>query len=240
MEIRARQKNNIIILDLIGRIDVNAAHFVESVGQCLHDGFTDILCNFDEVDAIDYMGISALVLAYKEVTNSNGRMKFCQIPVHVKNVLSVAGLDRVIDMHPTEEIALAAFDEDQIIENIQKLQLRRRFKRLPIDIKIELRPKHQKNPVCQKAEIVNLSGIGAYIFGCQQFSLGDEFILTMQLSPRETPLVLDVKVVWLPDKHIQPHLYPGVGVEFHKISQSDQQKLLDFIEKNLSRIISEK
>jgi hypothetical protein len=32
MEIRARQKENIIILDLAGRIDVDSANFVEVVG----------------------------------------------------------------------------------------------------------------------------------------------------------------------------------------------------------------
>ncbi|MDD5018842.1 MAG: STAS domain-containing protein [Candidatus Babeliales bacterium] len=240
MEIRARQKKDVIILELAGRIDMDAANFVEAIGQCLRDGFTDILCRFEQVDTIDYMGISALVLAYKEVTNNNGRMKFCDVPIHVKNVMTVAGLDRVIDIYLTEEAAMDAFSQDQVIENIQKLQLRRRFKRLPVDIKIELRPKYQKNPVCHKAEIVNLSGIGAYIFGCQQFRLGDEFVLTMQLSHKEEPLRLDVKVVWLPDKHIQPHLYPGIGVEFHNISQSAQQRILEFIDKNLSRIVSEK
>jgi anti-anti-sigma factor len=239
MEIRARQKKDVIILDLAGRIDMDAANFVEAVGQCLRDGFTDVLCNFEQVDTIDYMGVSALVLAYKDVTNNKGRMKLCLVPLHVKNVMAVAGLDRVIDIYPTEDAALAAFSQDMVIENIQKLQLRRRFKRLPVDFKIELRPKYQKDPVCHKAEIVNLSGIGAYIFGCRQFRLGDEYILTMQLSPKEDPLRLDVKVVWLPDKKIQPHLYPGVGVEFHNIPPSAQQRILEFIDKNLSRIISD-
>jgi stage II sporulation protein AA (anti-sigma F factor antagonist) len=239
LEIRARQKDNIIILDLAGRIDVNAANLVEAIGQCVRDGYNDILCNMEDVDFIDYMGISVLVIAYKEVINSNGRMKLAVVPSFLKGTLSVAGLERVIDIHATEEAALKSFSEDKIIENIQKMQLRRRFKRLPIDIKVELRPKHSRNPVCLKVDILNLSAIGAYIYGCDKFKLGDEVILKLKLPPKQEELELDAKVVWLPDKQVQPHNYPGVGVEFYNISVTVQQKLLEFIERNLSFLSSE-
>jgi anti-anti-sigma factor len=234
MEIRARQKNNVIILDLHGRIDIDSANFVEVVGQCLRDGYRDILCNFEEVDFMDYMGVSAVVIAYKEVTNSKGRMKFTNVPAHLKNVFSIAGLDRSIDIYATEDLALNTFCEDKIIEDIKKMQLRRRFKRLPIDIKIELKSKYEESPPCLKLDILNLSAIGAYIYGCDKFKLGDEVILKMKLPPRNEVMELDAKVVWLPDKQIQHLLHPGMGVEFSRISPSDQQKLLEFIERNLS------
>jgi anti-anti-sigma regulatory factor len=53
MEIRARQKDNVIILSLAGRIDVDSANLVEVAGQCVRDGYTDILCNLEEVEFID-------------------------------------------------------------------------------------------------------------------------------------------------------------------------------------------
>lgn len=234
MEIRARQKGSIIILDLFGRIDVDAANFVEVVGQCIRDGYSDILCNFESVDFIDYMGISVIVIAYKEVTNNNGRIKFTDIPAHLKGVFSVAGLDRVIDIYATEDIAMNSFKEDKVIENIKRMQLRRRFKRLHIDIKIELKAKYDRSAVCVKGDLLNLSAIGAYIFGCGQFKLGDEIILKLKLPPKLEEVELEARVVWLSDKQIQPHSHPGMGVEFNNISPSVQQKLLEFIEKNLS------
>jgi len=45
LEIKLRQKDYVIIMDLSGSIDVNSANLVEVVGQCLRDGYTDILCN---------------------------------------------------------------------------------------------------------------------------------------------------------------------------------------------------
>ena len=108
-EIRARQVEGVIILDLAGRIDVDSAQLVEVVGQCVRDGYLDILLNFEEVSFIDYLGVSAIVLAYKELTNALGRMKFTSLPTHLKNVFSISGLDRVIDIFATEELAVASF-----------------------------------------------------------------------------------------------------------------------------------
>lgn len=239
MDIKPRVKANVVILDLSNSIDVNSANLVEIVGQCLRDGYIDILCNFEEVESIDYMGISAIVLAYKEVMNNGGRMKFVHIPAHLRNLFSVTGLDRVIDIYATEELALNSFKEDKIIENIKKLQLRRRFKRLPIDIKIDLKDKSSKGPASYRADILNLSAVGAYIYGCDKFKLGDEVNIKLKLPPKNAELELQAKVVWMCDKQIQPQIFPGIGVEFHKISSEDQEKIIAFIDRNLSFSASE-
>jgi anti-anti-sigma factor len=234
LEIRPRQKEGVIILDLSGRVDVDSAHLVEIVSQCVRDGYLDLLLNFEEVDFIDYLGVSAIVLAYKEVTNNSGRMKFASIPTHLKGVFSVSGLDRVIEIYITEDLAVNSFKEDKVIENIKRMQLRRRFKRLPIDIKVELKAKYERPPTSHKLDIINLSAIGAYIFGCDKFKLGDEVIIKMKLPPKDEEMELEAKVVWLPDKQVQPHAYPGMGVEFVNIPSGIQQKIIDFIDRNFS------
>ncbi len=139
-------------------------------------------------------------------------------------------------MYPDEESALNSFKEDKVIENIKKLQLRRRFKRLPVDIKVELKEKYARSPICLKVDTVNLSAVGAYIYGCDKFKLGDEVILKFKLPPKMEDMELEAKVVWLSDKQIQIHLYPGMGVEFQNLSPAAQEKLVEFIERNLAFI----
>ncbi len=234
MEIKVRQNNSVVILDLAGRIDVNSANLVEVVGQCVHDGYGDILCNLEEVDFIDYMGTSVMVIAYKEIINNHGRMKFCNVPAHIRNIFCIAGLDRVIEMYVSEEQALNSFKEDKAIEEIKKMQLRRRFKRLPIDIKVELKAKNLRNPVCLKLYVLNLSAIGAFIVGCDKFKLVDEVILKIKLPPKKEELELEAKVVWIPDKQVQPHSHPGMGVEFVNLPTRIQEELVDFVERNIS------
>ena len=239
LEIKLRQIGNCVILDLSGRIDVDSANLVEVVGQCVHDGYLNILCNLESVQVVDYMGISVIAIAYKEAANHNGRMKFVNIPVHLRDMFTVAGLDRVMEIYVSEDLAIQSFREDKVIEEIKKMQLRRRFKRLPVDLKIELKPKQDNSPVCLKVEMLNLSAIGAFIFGCGKFKLGDEVALKMKLAPNPEILELDARVVWIPDKSVQPHEYPGIGVEFSDISPENQRKLIEFIERNLSSISSD-
>lgn len=234
MNIKARKVNNVIILDLEGKIDADSASFIEIVGQCVHDGYTDILCNLESTDFIDYTGISALVIAYKEVINHKGRMKFAHVPAHLKKIFSVAGLDQIMDIYATEELALNSFEEDQIIEKISKLQLRRRFKRLPLGIKIEVKSKDNYIRPVFKGSLLNLSGIGAYIYGSHDFKIKDEIVIKLKMPPKDTEISIDAQIVWLPDKQIQHQIYPGMGVVFHKISSDEQQKLLEFINKNLT------
>lgn len=149
------------------------------------------------------------------------------------------GLDRVINIYTNEDLAIKSFQEDKAIENIKKLQLRRRFKRLFMDIKAELKAKQDKSESCLKVDILNLSAIGAYIYGPDKFSLGDQVVLILRLTPKQQELQLEGAVVWLPDRQIQPHLYPGIGVEFCNISSSTQEKIIEFIERNISFISTE-
>jgi anti-anti-sigma factor len=234
LEIKLRQSGNCVILDLCGRIDVDSANLVEIVGQCVRDGYLDILCNLEDIQAVDYMGISVVAIAHKEIVNHNGRMKIVNIPAQLRYVFTISGMDRVIEIYASEELALNSFKEDRAIENIKKMQLRRRFKRLPIDLKIELKLKRDSFSESLKVEMLNLSAIGAFIFGCGKFKLGDEVILRMTLAPKLEALELEARVVWVPDKGVQPHEYPGIGVEFSNLSPADQQKLIEFIDRNIS------
>lgn len=226
-------------MDLCGRIDVDSANLVEVIGQCLHDGCLDILCNLEDIQAVDYMGISVVVIAYKEVVNHNGRMKFVNIPVHLRGVFTVSAIDRVMEIYVSEDAALNSFKEDKAIEDIKRMQLRRRFKRLPVDLKIELKSNKESSLECLKVEMLNLSAVGAFIFGCGKFKLQDEVTLKMKLAPNPEELELEARVVWVPDKGVQPHEYPGIGVEFSNISAANQQKLIEFIERNISSILSD-
>jgi len=239
LEIKLRQSGNSIVLDLCGRIDVDSANLVEVVGQCVRDGYVDILCNLEDIQVVDYMGISVIVIAYKEVVNHQGRMKFVNIPAQLRSVFAISGMDRVIEIYASEDVALNSFKEDKIIENIKKMQLRRRFKRLPIDLKIELKSNRDSSPECLKVEILNLSAIGAFIFGCDKFKLQDEVTLKMKLAPKPEVLELEARVVWVPDRGVQPHEYPGIGVEFSNLCAQNQQKLIEFIDRNLSSISSD-
>jgi anti-anti-sigma factor len=231
LEIYSREKHGVVILDLRGNIDINASEFIETVGWHLANHRLDLLCDFKHVDMIDYAGLSVLTIAYKNVVNHDGRMKFFNVPVSVRNVFRAVMLDRIFEFYETEEIALNAFKEDKEIQKIQKMQLRRRFKRVALDLPVAYKAKYGDNKE-YKGKILDLSGEGAFIFGKKTFALHD--ILTLEFDLQHIGKVgADVRVVWLSDKELQPHQYPGMGVEFYKISVAEQKKIVSFVDKNL-------
>lgn len=235
LEINFRRINSIAILDLVGSIDIDAANLIEMVGWCLENGYKDILCNFENINLVDYSGLSVLAIANKDVINHKGRMKFVNIPAHVKNIFCLVYLDRVFEIYLDEEQAIKSFQEDRIISEIQKKQLRRRFKRLPLDIDVEFKLK-SKDEKFSPGKVLNISAVGLLVFAKDTYPLGEILQIKLLLLPKPGLLQLDAKVVWLVDKEVQPQIYPGMGLEFYNFDSQTQKKIIEFVERNLPLI----
>lgn len=232
LEIDFRRSQSVAILDLSGSIDIDAANFIEMVGWCLENGYKDILCNFADVNLVDYAGLSVLAIAYKDVINHKGRMKFENIPAHIKKIFNLVCLDRVFEFYEDEGLAVNSFQEDRIISELQKKQLRRRFKRLPLDIDIEFRAK-SKDDKFNPGKVLNLSGVGLLVFAEKTYPLGEILDIRLLLLPKPGLVELEAKVVWIVQKEIQPQIYPGMGLEFHNLDSLTQRQIIEFVDRNL-------
>ena len=231
LEISLRRINTVAILDCSGEVNIDSANLVEKVGWCLENGYHSVLCNLESVTLIDFTGLSALALTYKDCVNHGARMKFCCVPLHIRKKFELVCLDRVLELHEDEKAALASFDEDEAISEIQKKQLRRRFKRLPLDFSVELRKASEDT--FHKAQMLNISAVGMLIFMEKAYPLETVLEVKLSLKPVVESLALQAKVVWLVDKKIQPQIYPGMGLEFYHIDQPTQEKILAFVERNM-------
>lgn len=232
LEIAFRRNKTIAVLDLSGNIDIDASNFIERVAWCLENGYEDILCNFGNVNLVDYAGLSVIAIAYKNVINHKGRMKFVNVAEHIKKIFSLMCLDKVFESFEDEEIAVNSFKEDKIIAEIQKKNLRRRFKRLPLDIDAEFKSK-SKEEKFNHGKVLNISGVGLLVFTDKTYPLGEILSVKLALSPKIGSLEFDAKVVWLVEKEFQPQIYPGMGLEFHNIESGLQKKIADFVDRNL-------
>lgn len=231
LEIQFRRIKNIAVFDLSGSVDIDSSNFVEKVGWCLENGYRDLLCNFESVNTVDYAGLSAIAIAYKNVINHQGKMKFVNLPVHIRKVFNLVCLDRVFEIYDDEQSALRSFEEDGVISEIQKKQLRRRFRRLPLDIGIEFKSKKEEK--FYQGKVLNLSGVGMLVFVDKIYPLGEILDIKLSLLPQPGLLQLSTRVSWLVDKRIQPQIYPGMGLEFYHIDPKIQEKIVEFVERNL-------
>jgi len=232
MEISVQQKGNVAILNISGNIDINASGLIEKVSWCIKSGFKDILCNFQDVDIVDYAGLSVLAIAYKNVQNNEGRMKFASVSVHVKKLFALVYMDTLFEVYDNVDLALIAFKEDRIISEIKKKKLRRRFKRLPLEQVVEYKSKYTEGK-WYRGKILNLSAIGALIFCEKIYPLGEIITLRFSLRPQLPQVELDARVIWHVSRELQHEIYPGMGVEFYNIDFKVQEKIIEFVERNL-------
>lgn len=232
LEVRARRSGRVVVLELAGTIDIDSSLFIEKVAAALSDGYRDLLCDLSEVSYVDYSGLSALAIAYKNVVNHKGRMKFFGVPVQVMKTLSLVCLDKVFEIFPDEKSALKSLGDETRITEIQKKQLRRRFKRLALDIALEFRALGESG--FHSGKVLNLSGIGLLVSSEQRYETGEMLELKLSLPPVSEALAVRAKVVWLVRKELQPQLYPGMGLAFHAIAPDVQEKIIAYIDRNVS------
>lgn len=232
MNIRIREVNNITIIDIEGQIDINSSEIIETVGWLIKDGKRDILLNFDKVEMVDYSGISIMAITYKNVTNHDGRIKFCTVALHIEKLFKLAQLDSIFEIYKDEETALKTFCFDS---DIDKKLLRRRFERLDMHIEVEFCVKKElkNNKIWNVGKLLNLSGDGVFLYTKKLLPLGEEIRVKINLYG-EKPFEIDGIVIWIADKSLQPQLHPGMGIHFKSIGKKNQERVLEFINKHIT------
>ena len=232
MNIRIREANNINIVDIEGRIDINSSEIIESVGWLIKSRKKDILLNFEKVDILDYSGISILAIAYKNVMNHKGKMKFCNVPLHIEELFKLVRLDSIFEIYKDEGTALKTFHFESPVD---KKALRRRFKRLDMHTDVEFLPKEKSKNIkniWHSGKFLNLSGDGLFLYTKKLLPVGKKIKLKIDLHDKH-PLEIEGLVIWLADKSLQPQSYPGMGIHFKNIGKRDQDRMLAFINKHL-------
>ena len=230
MNIKVKYQGDIVILYLEGKIDINAANLIETTGQLARDGYARMLCNFKSVDFIDNNGLSVLAITYKNVINRGSIMKFCSVPRNICDLFKMVRLDLVFDIYEDEAKALVAFETSS---RVDKMYLRRRFKRLDFFHPVKFFAGDGDKEKNFTGKILNISGAGVFIYTKHIYPVMTNLRIEIKLDD-EKEYVVDGLVLWLADKDLQPHCCPGMGVQFVNISNQTQKEIIDFIEKNIS------
>ncbi len=232
MPCRVRDFGSICILDIEGKIDINSFEVIETVGWIINSGRLNILCNLENLDMVDYGGLSVLAIAYKNVINHSGKMKFLNVPLPVMELFRMVRLDMVFECYYDQSIAFSSFIEET---EISRMHLRRRFKRLDIHLKVKYRVMSNKDqPVVFEGDVLNISGSGIFIYTKHTFTVTSPLVLELMLPGESKPVEIHGKVTWLSDKELQPHSYPGMGIGFSRIGPETERLIADFVEKNVT------
>ena len=232
MSLRFRESGNITIVDIEGNIDINSSDIIETLGYFLNSGKLNFIINFENVNMVDYSGLSVLAISYKNVLNHNGKIRFLHVPPQVIELFKMVKLENVFEVYSDEESAIKSFYE----ETEAGMPLRRRFKRLDISLKVKYwLIGNQKRPKIFEGEMLNLSAAGLYIFSKYTFPINSQLEVEMSLPGEIKFMDASARVIWLSDKELQPHFYPGMGVAFIHLTLEKERAIIDFIDKNITR-----
>jgi len=112
MNVTTRQRGDVTVLDLAGRLTVGLGDLAlrDAVRGALAVGARNLLLNFGAVQTIDSTGMGELVSAYTAATARGARLKLCSIPAPDRQLLHRMNLLSVLDVYDDEESAIDAFE----------------------------------------------------------------------------------------------------------------------------------
>ena len=111
MEIKKRTVNDIVILDMIGKITLGkkTATVRNKMRNLLKEGSKKILLNLGEVNYVDSSGIGELVSAFTTTSNQGGKLKLLNLTKKLQELLSITKLLTVFEVYENEEEAIKSF-----------------------------------------------------------------------------------------------------------------------------------
>ena len=111
LEIKSRDQGGLTVLDLNGCLSTGLG--LEAlrpyIEKLVADKRVNLVLNAKDVSVIDSRGIGELVASFSLIKRSGGTLKVANPSRIVRDVLQIAKLPKIIEVHDTEEAALESF-----------------------------------------------------------------------------------------------------------------------------------
>jgi len=109
LEVKAKELNDVVIINLQGNLDTNTAPDAESeINKWLDKGTLKMVINLDQTKYVSSAGLRIFLATAKKITASGGVLKLCSANEVVQEILDISGFSTILDVKKTEEEALAS------------------------------------------------------------------------------------------------------------------------------------
>ena len=122
-DIRRRDKEGVVILDLEGRLIVGdpSVRLRESINQEIAQGRTHIILNLAGVDYIDSTGLGCMVICYTTVQKAGGALKLLKLNRRNVELLLLTKLSTIFELFADEQDAINSFFPEREIKRFDIL-----------------------------------------------------------------------------------------------------------------------
>lgn len=113
LNLSTREIGGVVVLDPQGPIVLgeSSANLHSKLKSLVEDGKRNIVINLDKVTTIDSSGLGTLVAGFASLERNGGRLKLCNLPAKVSELMIITKLYAVFDIFDNEDEAAASFDE---------------------------------------------------------------------------------------------------------------------------------
>ncbi len=113
MEIIEHLENDIIILDLSGKImgGPDAAALNDKLHELIEAGKTRVVADLSEVNWMNSSGLGILISALTTIRNAGGDLKLASVTERVKSLLKITKLLSVFNVYENTGEAIASFNK---------------------------------------------------------------------------------------------------------------------------------
>jgi anti-anti-sigma factor len=110
MDIKPRQHGDILVLDMIGRLDSSAAGKAhDAMANFANSGAKRVVLNLDKLEFVSSAGLRTILTLAKLLQSSGGDMKICHASPGVKEVLEASGFNSLIKIFDDEASAIQSW-----------------------------------------------------------------------------------------------------------------------------------
>lgn len=107
MDVSLREKDGVYVLDLAGRMDINASDSINKhIDEIIEKNGKLILLNFSQIDFVSSPGLVILVSILKKIRKQQGKIVLCNLQSYVREVFEVTQLTKVFEVYDSEDEAL--------------------------------------------------------------------------------------------------------------------------------------
>lgn len=110
MEIHQETHQGVEILSVNGRLDSNTSEtFETAIYKSLDTGKTCMIINLEGLEYISSAGLRVILKTTKDLKLKKGTLILCSLQDYVREVFEIAGFDGYLNIQPSLEKALSAF-----------------------------------------------------------------------------------------------------------------------------------
>ena len=111
MEITERALENVVVLDLKGKLTIGEGDELlkETIQKLMDQGHNNLLLNLEDVPYVDSAGLGEIVRTYTTVSRQGGSLKLVNLTKRITDLLAITKLLTVFDTFESEADAVSSF-----------------------------------------------------------------------------------------------------------------------------------